>query len=277
MNALEIFKQLCINRYFELEVAKAHQNKYINIPIYLSVGQDHIPAIVSQVYNNWYVFPQHRCHSWCLSWGMEPIKIAKELLGRRDGCNNGMGGSASLASEEKKIFGHSGLLGDQIPIATGYAQASGQKTICVLGDAAAEEDYALGSFGYAITHKVPILFICEDNNLSILTEKKTRRSWDLVKIARSFGMQASHFYSYNITSIHKLHNYLLNVELPALINVNVQRHLWHAGSGKDYIPDYDVLYILKQELIKHYQQEKIDELEKHIEKKMVKLWQRLLT
>ena len=41
-----------------------------------------------------------------------------------------------------------------------------------MGDASAEEDYVLGALGWASTKKLPILFIVEDNNLSILTEKK---------------------------------------------------------------------------------------------------------
>lgn len=239
---IEIFKQLCINRYFELEVAKAHQNGHINIPIYLSIGQDHIPAIIAQYCKDWALFPQHRCHSWCLSWGMSPESIAKELLGRKDGCNGGMGGSASLASKEHKIFGHSGLLGDQAPIAVGYAQASKQKTVCILGDAAAEEDYVLASLGYATTHKVPILFICEDNNLSILTEKKVRRSWSIVDVAHGFGLNA-----YDIEDdIYSIYKTVQKIKLPGLININTCRHLWHAGSGQDKKPEYDILECLKK-------------------------------
>jgi len=237
MNYISIFTKFCINRYFELEVVKAHQQGYINIPIYLSIGQDHIPAVISEICIGWPLFPQHRCHSWCLSWGMDPKSIVKELLGRKDGCNKGMGGSASLASKKHKIFGHSGLLGDQVPIAVGYAQASQTKTIVILGDAAAEEDYVLASLGCAATHKVPILFICEDNNLSILTEKRVRRSWNLQNIARSMEIP-----SYNIDDdIEQVFNTTLiaTANLPAFININTKRHMWHAGSGKDYEPNYD--------------------------------------
>ena len=45
-----------------------------------------------------------------------------------------------------------------------------------LGDASAEEDYVLTSLGWASTKKLPILFIVEDNNLSILTEKKSEET-----------------------------------------------------------------------------------------------------
>lgn len=268
MNRLDLFKQLCINRYFELEVAKAHQDGHINIPIYLSIGQDHIPAIVAHYFKGLPLFPQHRCHSWCLSWGMSPESIAKELLGRTDGCNKGMGGSASLASKEHNIFGHSGLLGDQVPIATGYAQASQKRTICVLGDAAAEEDYVLASFGYAATHKVSILFICEDNNLSILTEKKVRRSWKIEEVARSLGLNA-----FSIDDHPKaIEESVERIKLPGLINIHTKRHMWHAGSGKDKEPGYDVLAMLRAPILSDH----TNEIEVKIKNYMATLWKNLL-
>ena len=63
-------------------------------------------------------------------------------------------------------------MGNQIPIAVGACFASRNQTIALVGDSAAEEDYVLSSIGWAATKNLPILFIIEDNNLSILTEKK---------------------------------------------------------------------------------------------------------
>jgi len=267
--ATYIFKQTCINRYFELEAAKAHQQGFINIPMYLSVGQEHIAATVSKYYKNYPLFPQHRCHSWYLSWGIPPEGVAKELLSQKDGYNQGKGGSSSISSKEFNIFAHSGLLGDQIPIATGYAQASKEKTICILGDASAEEDYALASFGYAATHKLPILYICEDNNLSILTEKKVRRSWDLYEVALGFGLNAC-----NINDeIDSIIYAITNIKLPGLININTCRHLWHAGSGCDGLPKYNRF----EEITEKFRQYiNVNSILKQTKTEMFQLWQRLL-
>ena len=68
-------------------------------------------------------------------------------------------------------------------------------TIVFVGDSAAEEDYSLSAIGWAVTKKLPILFVIEDNNLSILTEKKVRRSWEMSDVATGFGMK----HSYNIS------------------------------------------------------------------------------
>ena len=63
-----------------------------------------------------------------------------------------------------------------------------------MGDASAEEDYVLGALGWASTKNLPILFVVEDNNLSILTEKQTRRNWDIHNVSNAFGIS-----SYNIS------------------------------------------------------------------------------
>ena len=105
-----------------------------------------------------------------------------------------MGGSASIQCKEKKIYGHDGLMGNQIPIAVGSCFASRNQTIAFVGDSAAEEDYVFSAIGWAATKKLPILFVIEDNNLSILTEKKVRRSWEMHNVGKGFGIE-----SYNIS------------------------------------------------------------------------------
>ena len=57
-----------------------------------------------------------------------------------------------------------------------------------MGDAAAEEDYVLGGLGWASTKNIPLITVVEDNNLSILTEKKVRRNWEMSDVAKSFKM-----------------------------------------------------------------------------------------
>ncbi|GIR93520.1 MAG: hypothetical protein CM15mP93_17070 [Thiotrichaceae bacterium] len=66
-------------------------------------------------------------------------------------------------------------------------------SIAIVGDSAAEEDYVLSSIGWAATKNLPILFIVEDNNLSILTKKKVRRSWEMHNVSSAFGVEVMIF------------------------------------------------------------------------------------
>ena len=189
-----VFKRASLCRNFELFVFEGIQKKMFKFPIYLSAGQEYISASIAEIMSemniNPNVFIQHRGHSTYLSYDAPVEQLIDELLGRKTGCAYGMGGSASIHSKEKNIFGHDGLMGSQVPIAVGHCYRTQQPTIVHMGDASAEEDYVLGALGWASTKKLPILFVVEDNNLSILTEKKVRRNWEMHDVAKAFNMKA---------------------------------------------------------------------------------------
>ena len=131
---------------------------------------------------------------------------------------------------KNNIFGHDGLMGSQVPIAVGYCYATKIPTIVFVGDSAVEEDYVLSSIGWAETKNLPILFIVEDNNLSILTEKIVRRSWDMHEVSKGFGM-ISHNISDDPEEIRTCMNSIFT--RPILLNINTIRKYWHAGAGID--------------------------------------------
>jgi acetoin:2,6-dichlorophenolindophenol oxidoreductase subunit alpha len=244
--SLAMFRKTCVNHYFELETAKAFDAKLMKMPIYLSLGTEHVPAAIAAVSNDFQIFAQHRGHSYYLSFGGDRIRLIDELLHRPTGCAGGMGGSASIHDPSIRMFGHSGLMGDQIPIAVGAALGSGRPTLAVMGDASAEEDYVYGALGYAITKKVPLLAICEDNDLSILTRVATRRNWSIDGMARGLGMPAVDITDDPWLIAHYVKQYRNN--LPALINIRVCRHRWHAGTGTDGPPEWNRFELIKQEL-----------------------------
>jgi acetoin:2,6-dichlorophenolindophenol oxidoreductase subunit alpha len=273
---LEIFRQTCFNRHFEYCVAEGLKEGHVRPPIYLSVGSEFIPpvlksALIKKGITRCNIFPQHRGHSYHLTFADKPLELAYELCGSKKGCNKGYGGSASISHNEGKyqIWGHSGLLGDQVPIAVGAAHASQTFTVCILGDAAAEEDYVLGALGYAVTKKCPILFIVEDNGLSILTPTAERRSWDIVKVAQSMGIIADTIQQdeWSITpfSIESHISSIINRNGPSLLNIKVCRHFWHVGAGEDGIK-YDFLDDFKKIIPEH------QEIEEEEKTKARKIW-----
>ena len=244
---LEIHKKACICRTFEEEVYRQVELKNIKIPVYLSAGQEYISATLATYLSNVdkQIFIQHRGHSTYLSFGGDMEKLVLELLGDSNGCANGMGGSASIQSKEKQIYGHDGLMGSQGPIATGACYANKKFTLCFTGDAAAEEDYFVASIAWASTKKLPIWYIVEDNNLSILTEKKVRRNWEMHDIALAYKMKGFDLSDdpEDILKYLKLNN----INEPVLFNVRTNRLFWHAGAGIDNpnIPDIHKKYVTK--------------------------------
>lgn len=234
----EIINKSKMCRAFEVSVFNQVKAGNIKIPVYLSAGQETISCSISTYCQligvKPLIFGQHRCHSIYLSFDGDPVKLIDELLGLKTGCARGMGGSASAHCPEINMFGHDGLMGSNVPIGVGACFASKTPTVVFVGDAAAEEDYALAAYGWAATKKLPILFVVEDNNLSILTEKKVRRSWEIHSVSKSMGIK-----SYNITDnpkdiLDSLENYRFSE--PLLLNINTNRLFWHSGAGIDGDP-----------------------------------------
>ncbi len=269
---IEVFKKASLCRNFELNVFKYVKNKKINIPVYLSVGQEFISATLSTISSELklkpLLFPQHRCHSIYLSFGGNVAKLIDELLGKKSGCTEGKGGSASIHSKEINMFGHDGHMGTQAPVGVGACFTSKKPTIVFLGDASAEEDYVLGSIGWASTKKLPILFVVEDNNLSILTKKKIRRNWNIHDVAKSFKMDG-HEIDDNPKEIYKFKKTIF--KKPMLLNIKTNRIYWHSGAGQDSDKTFDRYNFIKNNL-----GILANQIDKKYKTKMDSLWKKLL-
>ena len=121
-------------------------------------------------------------------------------------------------------------MGSQVPIAVGHCYETRHPTIVYMGDASAEEDYVLGALGWASTKNLPILFVVEDNNLSILTEKKIRRSWEMDSVAKAFNMRGIQTSDDPMAIKRCLRGVF---DGPMLLNINTHRKYWHSGAGID--------------------------------------------
>lgn len=249
----EIFRKASLSRAFEEELFKRVQDKEIKIPVYMSAGQEYISATIAVYLEHLkktekQIFIQHRGHSTYLSFGGNLEELIFEIMGDDRGCAKGMGGSASIQCREQNIFGHDGMMGSHGPIAVGACYGNKKFTLCFAGDAAAEEDYFLAAIGWAATKDLPIWFIVEDNNLSILTEKSVRRSWEIHDVARSFGMRGIE----TSDDPEELWQVLGTscISSPTLLNVKTNRLFWHAGAGIDSptIPDLHKKWLEKEDV-----------------------------
>ena len=239
-----IFERADLCRTYEESVFKQIQARNILIPTYLSAGQEYAAATLSVALevagvHQRQIFIQHRGHSTYLSFGGNIEELTLELLGDPRGCAYGMGGSASIHSVPANIYGHDGLMGSHGPIAVGMCYGNRMPTICFVGDGAAEEDYFLGSLGWASTKRLPIIFVVEDNNLCILTEKKVRRNWEMVDVAKGFGLKAFDVEDDPEQILACLDDNGGLFSEPMLLNIRTNRLFWHAGAGIDSTEIFD--------------------------------------
>ena len=243
----QVFNKASLCRAFEEEVFKyVKQGGVIKSPVYLSAGQEFAPATLAVMYQLYkpLLFAQHRAHSTYLSFGGDPVALVDELLGLPSGCCRGMAGSPSIQGKDINMYGHDGFIGTEIPIGVGACFASKKFTIIFMGDAAIEEDYALATFGWAATKDLPVLFVVEDNNLSVLTEKKVRRNWKIEDVARGFGIEAVSIKDDPRDIYSWLIGYRTNS--PRLVNIESDRLYWHSGAGEDSYQKRD-RYLMEME------------------------------
>jgi pyruvate dehydrogenase E1 component alpha subunit len=275
--SLAIFEKMCMVRYFELGLVDAVSEKQVICPVYLSSGQEAVAAALSLEIRNYMVFAQHRAHDIYLTFGGDPEMLRDELLGLPSGTSRGKAGSNCLQYHKGGLtmFGHHGLIGENVPQGVGAALASGEKTVCIFGDGAAEEDYVLAAMGFAVTHKLPVYFVCIDNDLSILTRTYVRRSWKITDIAKAFGMQAIDVTDNPWAVLHYTKE--LTKSLPALINCYVCRGYWHVGVGNDGPPQWNRYEMVVEELVRLGCRKTVDRIERDIRESMEKLWDRALS
>jgi len=110
----------------------------------------------------------HRGHGHCIAKGADMKPMMAELFGKRTGYCKGKGGSMHIASLSLGMLGAMGIVGSGGPIANGAALAakmrnSGQIVLCFFGDGASNTGAFHESANFAALHKLPVVFICENN------------------------------------------------------------------------------------------------------------------
>lgn len=247
--SLAMYRHMCEVQAFEAGVVEAVRGKAIRVAIYLSSGQEAAAAALSTTgAREFLTFTQHRAHDIYLAFGGDPAALRDELLGRPTGTSGGRAGSncIQLHGDGVAMFGHHGLIGENVPLGVGAALGAGRPALCVLGDGAMEEDYVLAAMGFAVTHAVPVLFVCMDNDLSILTPTADRRSWDATRVVEAFGIPVADVADDPWTVRQQVLS--LSARLPAFLNVRVCRKYWHVGAGDDGPPEWDRLALVRAEL-----------------------------
>ena len=270
-------------RFVEEEIIRLYPSDVIKSPVHLSIGQESISVGVCNSLNkNDTVFGTYRGHALYLAKGGSLNAMMAELFGKIDGCCQGKGGSMHLIDPSVKMMGTSAVVASSISEAVGYAlgikyKGGNEVVVCFFGDGAAEEDYVLASMGFAVQKKLNIIFICDDNNLSVLTPTSDRRTWKLKDVASSFGIKSFDITDDPLTIYYTLKKLKKN-NYPALLNIRTCREYWHEGAGKDKQDKYfwNRYEIVKKQLLKKNENNFIIKTEKKHFKWAKELWEKRL-
>ena len=189
------------------------------------------------------VLSGHRSHGHFLSKGGNLTSLFAEILGKENGCAKGRGGSQHLIDLKINFIASAPILGGTIPVSVGLAFAnklsnSSGIVVCYFGDAVLEEGIFYESVSFASLHKLPILFVVENNKLSVHTPLSSRQPNRVLNdIAKAFGMVSMEI-SGNDTKVVTdaaavMISRIREGKGPALLFCETYRQNEHVGPGKD--------------------------------------------
>jgi TPP-dependent pyruvate/acetoin dehydrogenase alpha subunit len=184
------------SRLFEVEVTRLWQESRIPGEMHLGVGEEAIAAgVVGQLEEGDAMALDHRGTPALVMRGVDPVLLLQEFLGRPDGLCRGMGGHMHLFSKEH-LAASSGIVGASGPTAAGFALAAqhlrpGKVAVAFFGEGAANQGMLMESMNLAAAWKLPVIFVCKDNQQAITTSSPSVTGGVLTERASGFGMPAA--------------------------------------------------------------------------------------
>jgi pyruvate dehydrogenase E1 component subunit alpha len=151
----------------------------------------------------------YRDHGLAIAKGVSVDSCMAELYGKATGCAKGKGGSMHFFGKDVNFYGGHGIVGAQIGTGAGLAFAekyrdSDNVVLCFFGDGAARQGILHETFNLAMLWKLPVIFICENNNYAMGTSvERTSNVIDIYKLADSYEMPADALDGMSAEAVHE--------------------------------------------------------------------------
>ena len=179
-------------RSFDQQVATLFEGGEVKGTAHSYVGEEAVASgVCGNLRDDDFIASNHRGHGHCIAKGANLDRMMAELMGRETGYCRGLGGSMHIADLDLNILGANGIVGAGMPLATGAGLAAklrgkGQVVVVFFGDGASNQGIFHESMNLASVWKLPVIFVCENNQYALTTSY--RRSTSVDNIAeRSVG------------------------------------------------------------------------------------------
>lgn len=236
-------------RRVEEETARIYPSDKIKSPVHLAIGQEQIAVGVCDVLTpSDIASATYRSHAVYLAKGGSLPAMMAEMFGKVTGCARGKGGSMHIISPEANVLGSSAVVGTNIPISTGYAlklKREGKGRVCAVffGDGATEEGCFYESVNFAALHRLPVVFVCENNGYAIHEPLSKRWSTeDICSRVASFGVPVEHVADGDIFAIRAAAGRAVERARigagPTFIECKIYRWREHVGPAEDFDQGY---------------------------------------
>jgi pyruvate dehydrogenase E1 component alpha subunit len=195
--ALELLRDMLLYRRFEEKAEEGYAIGKIGGFCHLHIGQEGVAAgAVKPLRRDDYVISGYREHTMALAKGVAPGAVLAELYGRKDGCSGGRGGSMHLFDKAVSFMGGDGIVGGQVPLATGFGwsikyRSEDRVAVCFMGDAAVNQGAFHESLNMAAVWHLPVIYVVENNAYGMGTAFRRVSITEMVSKSSPYGIPAS--------------------------------------------------------------------------------------
>ena len=207
---LNWYETMQLMRKFEEKAGQLYGQQKIKGFCHLYIGQEAcVAGAVSALERGDKYITAYRDHAHPIALGSDPKAIMAELYGKETGISKGKGGSMHMFDKENNFFGGHGIVGGQVPLGAGIAFAekynkTGKLCMCYMGDGAVRQGAFHEALNLAMTWKLPVIFVIENNGYAMGTSvQRTSNVTDLSKLADSYLMPAQAVDAMSAEEVHK--------------------------------------------------------------------------
>jgi len=256
------YELMLLLRRFEEKTGQLYGMQKIRGFCHLYIGQEAVAAGCMTATNPEDKFiTAYRDHALAIAKGVTPKSCMAELYGKATGCSKGKGGSMHFFGVDVGFFGGHGIVGGQIGPGAGLAFAEKYKgtknvVLCYFGDGAARQGMLHEVFNMAMLWRLPVIFICENNNYAMGTSvARTSNVLDISKFGSAYDMPAESLDGMSPEIVHdgvlKAVNRARQGDGPTLLEIKTYRYKGHSMSDPQK-------YRTKEELEEYKERDPID-------------------
>lgn len=253
---LDIYTRILRIRRFEEEVGKLFAQGQLPGFVHLYIGEEAVGAgVCAALRDDDYIVSTHRGHGHVLAKGGDMKRMMAELFGKRDGYCKGKGGSMHIADFSIGMLGACGIVGGGIPIAVGAAlsaktRGTDQVAVTFFGDGAANEGSFHESLNLASVLKLPVIFVCENNQYGEFTPATSAMNIkDIALRAQGYGIPGVIVDGTDAIAIYEVAQKAIararSNEGPTLIEAKTHRRGGHAEGEEAFLGGQQ--YLLPEE------------------------------
>jgi pyruvate dehydrogenase E1 component alpha subunit len=238
----DLLREMLLIRRFEEKAGQMYGLKKIGGFCHLYNGQEAVCSGAAAAMKKGLdkLLTGYRDHGHAISLGLDPKGIMAELYGKITGVSKGKGGSMHMFDYDKGMWGGNGIVGGQIPLATGVAfsqkyRKDGGATIVLFGDGAIHQGSFHEAMNLAELWKLPIVFICENNQYGMGTSVGRASSVkDLYVKGQSYGIPSKMVDGMDVIAVHEelkeaLETARTNFQ-PSFLEIKTYRYKGHSMS-----------------------------------------------